>query len=121
MKAKLVLSVLLAAMALAGMPGASSAGWCSALTVGCRPVYIPEGPSAEAPTREASEESRDSVFKLTCHRCHRRSYCCYPSYSYYSAYSSYPCCRYYPSYSYYPSYGYSTGYSYYPSVTYCGW
>jgi hypothetical protein len=111
MKAKLVLFVLLAALALAGMPGASSAGRSSALTVGCRPVDAPEVTSA----KEAGEESGDSVFKLTCHRCRRRRYCCYPTYS------SYPCCRYYPSYSCYPSYGYSTGYSYYPGVTYYGW
>jgi hypothetical protein len=118
MKAKFVLSVLLAALALAGMHGASSAGWCSGLTNGYRAVYAPEGAPAEARTREAGEASSASVFKLTCHRCRHRGSSCYPAYS-----SCYPCCsRYYPRYSYYPSYGDYAGYSYYPSVTYYyGW
>jgi hypothetical protein len=108
MKAKHILSVLLAALALAGMPGASSAGWSSALTSGCRAVYAPEGAPAEAPTREAGEASSDSVFKLTCHRCGRCGYRgCYPAYS-----------RCYPGYSYYPSYGYRYYPSYYPSYSY---
>lgn len=115
MSAKLGLAGMLAALAVAGLPGVSSAGWCTALTAGLRP---PEAPgAAEAP--EDGKVSGDGVFKLACRSCRGGgnyygygSY--YPSYGYYSGYASY-----YPTYGYYAAYSsYYPAYSYYPSVSY---
>jgi hypothetical protein len=107
MRAKLGSAGLLAALAVAALPGVSSAGWCAGLTLGFRPH--PEAQAAQAPK---SGKSGDSVFKLTCHSC-RRGYS-----NYYSGYGAY----YYGYGSYYPSYSYYAGYSsYYPSYYYAGY
>jgi hypothetical protein len=125
MRVKLGLTGLLAALLVAALPGASSAGWCSALTAGSRSANAPAGVSAEAQARGADTASSDSVFKLACNRCGRCGYgSYYPGYSgYYSGYASY-----YPGFgSYYSGYGsyyslygsYYSGYgSYYPSYSY---
>jgi hypothetical protein len=125
MRAKLGLTGLLAALALAGLPGVSSAGWCSGLTVGLRPHS--EAPAATAEAPKAAKASGEARFVLVCHSCRRGSgyYSGYGAYysgygGYYSGYSSY---YFYPSYSssyYYPGYGsYYAGYSsYYPSYSY---
>jgi hypothetical protein len=116
MRAKFGLAGLLAALAVAGLPAVSSAGWCGALTAGLRP---PDAPDA-AEVRMADKTSREAVFKLACHSC-QRGYggyysgygAYYPGYgSYYSGYGTYSSG--YGSY-YYPRYSYSAGYgSYYP-------
>ena len=99
MKAKLGVAGLLAALVVAGVPGASSAGWGSALTCGYHTAYAPDGvPAAAQVKEEAGEAGKDSVFKLTCHSC---GHCGYGSY--------YPAYSYYPSYSSYLSVSYSCG------------
>src|SRR4051794_36334919 len=102
MRVKFGLAGLLAALALAGLPGVASAGWSTALTVGLRPP--PEAPEAEAP--KAGKANGDEVFQLTCRRCRRgcsnysSGYAAYSSGygAYSSGYSSY---YFYPSYSSY--------------------
>jgi hypothetical protein len=93
------LSGLLAALVVAGVPGASPAGWGSAFTAAYHSAYPPDGASAEARAREAGEASGDSVFRLACHSCGRCGYG-----TYYPAYRSY-----YPSYGYYPGVSYYSG------------
>jgi hypothetical protein len=102
------LAGLLAALVVAGVPGASSAGWASACTAGYRPADAPDGVAAEARASEAGEASWDPVFKLSCHSCGHGGYS-----NYYAGYSGY-----YPGYSYYGGYGYYGGYAYYPSYSY---
>ena len=79
MRVKLGLTGLLAALLVAGIPGASSAGSCTAFTAGYRSAEAPVDISAEAQAKGADRASGDSVFKLACNSCGNCGYGSYYS------------------------------------------
>ncbi len=114
MKAKFGLAGLLAALVVAGLPGLSEAGWCSALTTGLH-VTTPSERAAVATKATASDASEDSVFKLTCFSCGGGG-----SSSFYGGSSSFygNSASWYPSTSWYPGSSWGWGTSFYPSTSF---